>query len=204
MKIDLTSTCRYRWRIFFLLFFEKKFGGHKSFYGATDTPVLDFWWHLFWVTKSGWIPLLACFVTCMQWIPQIYLWCDTYWPLSGQHGTWAISSMHWHTSIGGARVQDQAYPCLTACDKRILIFWYSDRKVEVLSRFSRIARLKYAIQAIGWLVAKINVSVDPIMDWCYLKRKLCSKNSEQGITNCLKSPLSVQDNCQARTTSHDN
>ena len=24
-------------------FYKKKFGGHMSFYGATDTPILDFW-----------------------------------------------------------------------------------------------------------------------------------------------------------------
>ena len=23
-------------------------------------------------------PSLACFFTCVQWIPQIYLWCDAY------------------------------------------------------------------------------------------------------------------------------
>ena len=26
------------------VFFLKFFGGHKSFFGATGTPVLDFWW----------------------------------------------------------------------------------------------------------------------------------------------------------------
>ena len=26
------------------LFFQKKIGGHQSFCGVTDTPVLDFWW----------------------------------------------------------------------------------------------------------------------------------------------------------------
>ena len=41
-------------RIFFL-----KIGGHKSFCGATDTPDLDFWWGLNWVSKLGWIPLYA-------------------------------------------------------------------------------------------------------------------------------------------------
>ena len=28
----------------------------SNFCGATDTPVLDFWWHLPWVSKPGWIP----------------------------------------------------------------------------------------------------------------------------------------------------
>ena len=34
---------------------------------------LDFWWHLPWVSKPGWIPSLACFVTCMQLNLQIRL-----------------------------------------------------------------------------------------------------------------------------------
>ena len=33
------------------------------FYGATDTPVLDFWWCLPWVDRS-----LACFLTCMLFV----------------------------------------------------------------------------------------------------------------------------------------
>ena len=32
--------------------------------GATDIPVLDFWWRL---------PLLVRFIACMQWIPEIHL-----------------------------------------------------------------------------------------------------------------------------------
>ena len=39
------------------------------------------------VSKPGWIPLLVCFIACMQGIPQIHLWCDTCWPLDGQHGS---------------------------------------------------------------------------------------------------------------------
>ena len=39
-------------------FFFLIFGGHESFWGATDTPVLDFWQHLPWVSKPGWIPCL--------------------------------------------------------------------------------------------------------------------------------------------------
>ena len=30
-----------------------------SFYRATDTPVLDFWWRLPWVSKSEWAALFA-------------------------------------------------------------------------------------------------------------------------------------------------
>ena len=31
-------------------------------------------------------PLFLSLLTCMQWIPQIHLWCDTCYPLDGQHG----------------------------------------------------------------------------------------------------------------------
>ena len=34
--------------------------------------------------------LLACFVTWVQTIPQIHLWCNTCWPLDGQHGNRAF------------------------------------------------------------------------------------------------------------------
>ena len=32
---------------------------------------------LTWVSKPGWILLLACFIACAQCIPQIHLWWDT-------------------------------------------------------------------------------------------------------------------------------
>ena len=32
-------------------------------------------------------PSLACFLACVQWIPEIHLWCDTCWPLGSQHGS---------------------------------------------------------------------------------------------------------------------
>ena len=41
--------------------FFKFFGGHKSFLWANDTPVLDFWWRLPWVSKAVWIPHLCAF-----------------------------------------------------------------------------------------------------------------------------------------------
>ena len=45
----------------------------SPFSGATDTPVLDFWWCLSRVSKAGWILSIACLITCAQWIPQIHL-----------------------------------------------------------------------------------------------------------------------------------
>ena len=66
------------------------FGGHNSFYGATDTPVLDFWWRLPWVSR------LPCLCTMS----------------SHSHLVWQIlaarlfQSMYLRTSIGKARVRD--------------------------------------------------------------------------------------------------
>ena len=75
------------------LFLRKIFGGHMSFlwghwypcFGLLVMPALGF--------KARVDPLLVCFVACMQWIPQIHLWCDTCWPLDGQHGSW-LRSLH--------------------------------------------------------------------------------------------------------------
>ena len=53
----------------------------KNVYEAT---VLDFWWRLLWVSKPEWIPSFACFLSCVQWILQINLWCYTCWLLDGQ------------------------------------------------------------------------------------------------------------------------
>ena len=36
-------------------FFLKNFVGHMSIFGATDTPVSDFWWCLLWVSKPEWV-----------------------------------------------------------------------------------------------------------------------------------------------------
>ena len=46
----------------FILFFnfgKKTFGGHMSFYEATDIPVLDFWWHLLRFHSQGWLVLFT-------------------------------------------------------------------------------------------------------------------------------------------------
>ena len=46
---------------FFFFFFLNNFGGHihMSYFGATDTPVLDFWWRLLWVSKAERAALFA-------------------------------------------------------------------------------------------------------------------------------------------------
>ena len=39
---------------FFFFIFKKIFVGHMSICAASDTPVLDFWWRLLWVSNPGW------------------------------------------------------------------------------------------------------------------------------------------------------
>ena len=80
----------------YLFFLKKKhfWEGISPFCRATDTPVLDFWWHLDWVSRPEWIPLHVWFDACMQQIPLNHLWCDTCWPLGSQHGNWAVLSTY--------------------------------------------------------------------------------------------------------------
>ena len=42
-------------------FFSKFLKDISPFCGATDAPVLDFWWCLPWISKPGWISSLAYF-----------------------------------------------------------------------------------------------------------------------------------------------
>ena len=55
------------WNAFFFFFLNWKTSVLFCF--ATDTPLFRF--------KTRVDHLLACFITCMQWIPQIHLWCNT-------------------------------------------------------------------------------------------------------------------------------
>ena len=77
----------------------------SPFCGATDTTVLDFWWHLLWVSKPEWVLPYSSLVEVYMLhytFCEIHLWCDTCWPLGGQHGSQAISSMYLR-GIGGTR-----------------------------------------------------------------------------------------------------
>ena len=75
----------------------------SPFCGATDTPVLDFWWRLLWVSKPEWVlphSSLAEVYVLRYTFPDIHPWCDTCQPLCGRHGGWAVSSKYlW--GIGG-------------------------------------------------------------------------------------------------------
>ena len=91
----------------FLLKIE--FVGHKSIlwgpWSSTSGAVTNGF------QSQGMIILPVCFITCIQHIPQIYLWCNTYRPLGVQYGSPAISSTYLHTNIGGGQVQDQVCCC---------------------------------------------------------------------------------------------
>ena len=51
--------------LYILFFLQKVFGGHLSFFGATGTLVLVFWWRLLWVSKPEWVLLyLYCGGEC--------------------------------------------------------------------------------------------------------------------------------------------
>ena len=77
----------------------------SPFCGAIDTPILDFWWRLLWVSKPEWVLPYSSLVEAyvLRYIlPEIHLWCYTCWPLGGQHGSWAVSSTYLQ-GIGGTR-----------------------------------------------------------------------------------------------------
>ena len=68
------------WHSFFLNFFE----GHQFFCGTTDTPFLDFWWHLPWVSKPGLDPL-TCILHCLHAMessdsPLVWHLLTSWWP----------------------------------------------------------------------------------------------------------------------------
>ena len=87
-----------------------------SFWLASDSPLLDFWCRLSWISKPGVDLLLVYFVPYMQYITQVHLWCDTRWPLNSQHSSWAFLFhilAHVYTSIGRTRTRDRV--CGTVC-----------------------------------------------------------------------------------------
>ena len=71
-------------------FWEKKWED-KSFLWATDTPALDFWWCLPWVSKLWWIPCRLCHLSD----PQIHRHLLTEWR-SNFWRTWVLLWSHWH------------------------------------------------------------------------------------------------------------
>ena len=66
-------------------FFLKVFGGHihMSFFGATLTTVLDFWWRLLWVSKPEWVLPYLLFaevnVMYIPWDPPMVVHMPSSW-----------------------------------------------------------------------------------------------------------------------------
>ena len=79
------------WYNSYYFFFKKVFGGHIhiSFFGATGTPVLNFWWRLLWVSKPEWVLALFAFCRgkCKCTFPKIHLWCFMHRPLGSRRAT---------------------------------------------------------------------------------------------------------------------
>ena len=64
-------------------FWKKNWGGHMSFCEATDTPILDFWWRLLWVSEPE--PLLFLYlgpfwsqlITLVFYLSDLTLGCQS-------------------------------------------------------------------------------------------------------------------------------
>ena len=98
--LRLTSTPRNNFQ--FLLFFFKILL-ISPFYGATDTPVLDFWWCLLWVSKSKWVIFLhlaEVYVIYVPWDSPL-VW---HLPISLQPAWQPVASPH--TCFSRGRMMD--------------------------------------------------------------------------------------------------
>ena len=145
----------------FLLSFTKFLEDISPFRGATDTPILDFWWRLPRVSKPGWIPSLACFLVCAQQIPQIYLWCNTCWLYRGQHGSQAFLihvPADMSASIGGGVLDSYWYFTKFLPPKliNVRIFTYFLTRVPHSRKWTEFfCHLEYAIHFLLWVSTKI-------------------------------------------------
>ena len=62
----------------FIIFFLKFLADTHILFGAASTPVLDFWWHLIWVSKPEWVLPYSLFfaevyVMYIPWDPPLVL-----------------------------------------------------------------------------------------------------------------------------------
>ena len=94
----------------------------SPFCGATDIPVLDFWWRLLWVSKPEWVLLYSSlaevYVLCYTF-PESHLWCNTCQPLGSQHGSWAVST--YLRGIGRTRNRELSC-CRSQCEIRQTLY----------------------------------------------------------------------------------
>ena len=109
-------------RVFLLLFFFKIILGghiHMSYFGATDTPVLDFWWYLLWVSKAR-VGCLICIaeanVMYVPWDPPLVLHIADllmvsivgHWP-----GSCLSQGYYWHQWGSNPQSRDHEFYALT-------------------------------------------------------------------------------------------
>ena len=92
----------------------------SPFCGATDTPVLDFWWHLLWVSKPEWAALCTClvevYVLHVPWYSPLVWYLPTSWQPAWQPSqslpytcNQALVGLEWETySTTGERSTDWA------------------------------------------------------------------------------------------------
>ena len=94
-----TSQRLYDIIIVFSKYYAKRCSLFKIKFWRTSVLSWGHWYSCFQhlvmsVSRLRWIPLLTCFIACIWWILQIYLWCGTCRPpLDGQHGC-LVTSMH--------------------------------------------------------------------------------------------------------------
>ena len=73
--------------LFFTIFWRTS----SHFCGATDIPVLDFWWRLLWVSKPKWTANLALAKDMHGIFPEFHFWCDTFAGVYSQYSGWSLS-----------------------------------------------------------------------------------------------------------------
>ena len=109
----MTEGC---WKIFCVshsqltLVFLKKLGGHNSYFGVHWYPYFGLL-----VTSLGFKTRVDSLVEVyVLHLPEIYLWCDTCWPLGGQHGSQAdlfhipVSKHWWGSKLRPIMLQTNA------------------------------------------------------------------------------------------------
>ena len=98
-----------------LFFFFQNFGGHKSFFvGPLISPVLDFLWHLLWVSKLEWAALFTPGgVTHVTYSSRFTPGATLINLLAASMAAKPFSAMYLWPRIGGAGNRDQADALMT-------------------------------------------------------------------------------------------
>ena len=84
------------------------FVGHidMSYFGATGTPVLDFWWRLLWVSKPEWVlPYLHHGGECHVHSPRSTSGATTCQPLDGRHAASPVPTYYCRGEVAGIQTR---------------------------------------------------------------------------------------------------